>query len=133
MALARHCHRYELERFNQACWNGKDQLGLVRPQPLDVTARRSHTISENTHHEVQGSVGGFVKGRSKGSASGITCVHRKLMLGRNGDEVRPGWRMNRSHRFAERGEKHPHDMPPSRFPKSPTLGDSSRSSWDIAG
>ena len=22
------------------------------------------------------------------------CVYRKLMLGRNGDEVRPGWRMN---------------------------------------
>src|ERR1700722_13614630 len=39
MALARHCHRYELERFNQACWNGEDQQGLVRPQPLDVTAR----------------------------------------------------------------------------------------------
>jgi hypothetical protein len=25
MALARHCHRYELERFNQACWNGEEQ------------------------------------------------------------------------------------------------------------
>ena len=23
-----------------------------------------------------------------------TCVYRKLMLGRNGDEARPGWRMN---------------------------------------
>jgi hypothetical protein len=50
MALARHCHRDELERLNQACWNGEDQQGLIRPQPLDVTARRSLTISENTHH-----------------------------------------------------------------------------------
>jgi diacylglycerol kinase (ATP) len=41
----------------------------------------------------------------------VTCVYRKLMLGRNGDEVRPGWRMNRSHRFAEPGEKPAHLHP----------------------
>src|ERR1700730_13182864 len=62
MALACHCHRNELKRLNQACWNGEEQKGLVRPQPLDVTARRSHTISENTHHEVQASARSFVKG-----------------------------------------------------------------------
>jgi hypothetical protein len=49
---------------------------LVRPQPLDVPARRSHTISENTHHEVQVSVSGFVKGRSKGSASPLAALSR---------------------------------------------------------
>ena len=37
-----------------------------------------------------------------------TCVYRKLKLGRSGDEVRPGWRVNRSHRFAEPGEKPAH-------------------------
>jgi hypothetical protein len=45
------------------------------------------------------------------SGDDCTCVYRKLMLGRNGDEVRPGWRMNRSHRFAEPGEKPAHLYP----------------------
>jgi hypothetical protein len=30
----------------------------------------------------------------------MTCVYRKLKHGRSGDEVRPGWRVNGSHRFA---------------------------------
>src|ERR1700722_255755 len=72
MALACHCHRNELKRLNQACWNGEEQKGLVRPQPLDVTARRSHTISENTHHEVQVSARSFVKG-VKGCACFPPC------------------------------------------------------------
>ena len=36
------------------------------------------------------------------------CVYRKLKHGRSGDEVRPGWRVNESHRFAEPGEKPAH-------------------------
>jgi hypothetical protein len=28
------------------------------------------------------------------SSSALGCVYRKLKLGRSGDEVRPGWRMN---------------------------------------
>src|SRR5437868_4365459 len=34
-------------------------------------------------------------------------------------------------RWRSGGVKHPHDMPPSRFPPSPTLGDSS-TSWQAA-
>ena len=36
------------------------------------------------------------------------CVYRKLKPGRNGDEVRPGWRVTRPHRLAEPGEKRAH-------------------------
>src|SRR6476660_9169037 len=35
-------------------------------------------------------------------------------------------------RWRSGGVKHPHDMPPFRFPPSPTLGDSSdRGGWDV--
>jgi hypothetical protein len=44
--------------------------------------------------------------RAKNARSATrTCVYRKLKHGRSGDEVRPGWRVNESHRFAEPGEK----------------------------
>jgi hypothetical protein len=35
-------------------------------------------------------------------------VYRQLKRGRSGDEVRPGWGVNGSHRFAEPGEKPAH-------------------------
>jgi hypothetical protein len=56
--------------------------------------------------EALGGVVGVVSDKDAGEAR--ACVYRQLKRGRSGDEVRPGWCVNRSHRFAEPGEKPAH-------------------------
>ena len=69
-----------------------DQLSASQP----INGGATSPDDDKGQSQPQGPTGPLTTGSGGTTAASPQggCVYRKLMLGRNGDEVRPGWRMN---------------------------------------